>query len=354
MKTEIETIAGETPGVAYQLTVHRLTGSDASAPRTYIQAGLHADERPGVAALHYLIPMLEQAEAEGRLLGSTTLVPHANPIGAAQHLFGDHMGRFSMGTRVNFNRDFPVPGKDGVRTLDAASAPVFAERRLKSRLLELADDCPIVLDLHCDDESVQYLYVPEPLWPEMADLAACLDAEAALLWDSGSDCAFEEAVFEQMTARARKSGGDLSGHCVTTVELRGQNDVDAGLARKDAEGLYRFLQKRGVVAADDSASPDLRADFVARQIRHVEMVEAPAGGTILFHVAPGERVQAGQMVAEIIVDPGRSGGAVAVTAPQAGYVLTRRIRRFVRMGDNLLKIIGDNQAVASRTGALED
>lgn len=354
MKTETETIAGETPGVAYELIVHRLAGSDLTAPRVYIQAALHADERPGVAAMHYLIPMLEQAEAEGRLLGSITLVPHANPIGAAQHLLGEHMGRFSTGTRVNFNRNFPVPDDNGVRRLDSSSAAVFAERRLKSRLLELADDCSIVLDLHCDDEGVQYLYAPELLWPGMADLAACLDAEAALLWDAGSDRAFEEAVFEQMTAKARRSGGDLSGHCVTTVELRGQNDVDAALGRKDAKGLYRFLQLRGVLVADGRPAPGLCENFVARPIRYVDMVEAPTGGTILFHVSPGDLVEAGQLVAEIIVNPGRSDGAVGVTAPQAGYVLTRRIRRFVRMGDNLLKIIGHAPAVASRKGALED
>lgn len=352
MKTEIEFIPGETPGIAYELIVHRLTGSDNSAPRVYIQAALHADERPGVAALHYLIPMLEKAEAEGRLLGSLTLVPHANPIGAAQHLYGEHMGRFSTGTRVNFNRDFPVPDENGVRTLDGASSPVFAERRLKSRLLELADHCPIVLDLHCDDEGVQYIYAPEQLWPEMSDLAACLDAEAALLWNAGSDRAFEEAAFEQMKARAPK--GDLSGHCVTTVELRGQNDVDATLGKKDAEGLYRFLLGRGVVASDGNLAPDLRQDFVGKPIRHVDMVLAPVGGTILFHVAPGERVEAGQALAEIIVNPGRDGGTVTVHAPQAGFVLTRRIRRFIRIGDNLLKIIGETAAVASRKGALED
>jgi len=60
------------------------------------------------------------------------------------------------------------------------------------------------------------------------------------------------------------------------------------------------------------------------------------------------------VVAEIIVSPGREGGTLAVRAPQAGFVLTRRIRRFIRMGDNLLKIIGDQPAVASRKGALED
>lgn len=352
MKSEIESIVGETPGVAYELIVHRLTGSDPSAPRVYIQAGLHADERPGVAAMHYLILMLQKAESEGRLLGSLTLVPHANPIGAAQHMYGEHMGRFSTGTRVNFNRDFPVPGEDGIRQLDIAGSATFAERRLKSRLLDLADECPIVLDLHCDDEGVQYIYAPERLWPEMADLAACLDCEAALLWNAGSDRAFEEAAYEQMVAKARD--GDLSGHCVTTVELRGQNDVNPALAVKDAEGIYRFLQGRGVVAPDTRPAPVLRKNFVGKPIRHVDMVLAPVGGTILFHVAPGDRVEAGQMVAEVIADPGREGGIVAIHAPQAGFVLTRRIRRFIRMGDNLLKIIGDQPAVASRKGALED
>lgn len=352
MKTEIETIAGETPGIAYELIVHRFTGSDASAPRVYIQSGLHADERPGVAAMHFLIPMLERAEAEGRLKGSLTLVPHANPIGAAQHLYGEHMGRFATGTRTNFNRDFPVPDESGVRHLDQASAPVFAERRLKSRLLELASGCPIVLDLHCDDESVQYIYAPEKLWPEMSDLAACIDAEAALLWDSGSDRAFEEAVFEEMLVRA--PNGDLSGHCVTTVELRGQNDVDATFGKKDAEGLFRFLQGRGVVAAEAVPAPELKQDFVGKPIRHVNMVLAPVGGTILFHVNPGDRVQAGQLLAEIIINPGIKDGLVEIHAPQSGYVLTRRIRRFIRMGDNLLKIIGDAAAVDARKGALED
>ncbi|EDQ35372.1 putative deacylase [Hoeflea phototrophica DFL-43] len=351
MKTEIETIPGETPGIAYELIVHHLSGSDPAAPRVYIQSALHADERPGVAVMHYLIPMLEHAEAEGRLLGSLTLVPHANPIGAAQHLFSNHMGRFSGATRVNFNRDFPVPGKDGVRHLDNASSATFAERRLKSRLLELADGCPIVLDLHCDDEGVQYLYVPEILWPEMSDLAACLDAEAALLWDKGSDRAFEEAAFEQM--RASAADGDLSGHCVTTVELRGQIDVDAQTGLKDAEGIYRFLQARGVVAGD-AAAPDLRGGFVGKPIRHVDMIEAPAGGTILFHAKPGDRVEAGQLIAEIVVNPGFKDGCVEVRAPQGGFVLTRRARRFIRMGDNLFKIIGDEALVAGYEGALED
>lgn len=353
MKTETETLAGETPGIAYELIVHRLEGSDATAPRVYIQAALHADERPGPAALHYLIPELVRAEAEGRLKGSLTLVPQANPIGAAQHMYSQHMGRFSSGNRVNFNRGFPVPDAGGVRRLDAASSAVFADRRLKSRLLELADNHPIVLDLHCDDEGVQYLYVPDRLWPGMADLAACLDAEAAVLWHAGSDAAFEEAAFAQMRARAGE-GGDLSGLCCTTVELRGQLDVDPELAQKDARGLYRFLVMRGVIADDGVTAAELKADFVAEPIAHVEMVRAPVGGTILYHVAPGDRVEAGRLLAEVVARPGEPGGAVAVHAPQAGFVLTRRARRFIRMGDDLVKLVAGAPSPSARTGALED
>ena len=351
MKTEIETLAGETPGIAYELIVHRLAGSDASAPSVYIQAALHADERPGPAALHYLIPELVRAEAEGRLRGSLTLVPQANPVGAAQHMFSQHMGRFSTGNRINFNRDFPVPDADGVRRLDGPDAAVFADRRLKSRLLELADHHPIVLDLHCDDEGVQYLYIPDRLWPEMADLAACLDAQAAVLWDAGSDRAFEEAAFAQMSARAE---GDFRGLCATTVELRGQLDVDPALARKDAEGLYRFLVMRGVVVDASVAPVDLRPDFVAQPIANVEMIKAPVGGTILYHVAPGDRVEAGRLLVEVVTRPGEPGGAVQVHAPQPGFVLTRRMRRFIRMGDDLLKLVADQPSPTARIGALED
>ncbi|MBU4531677.1 MAG: succinylglutamate desuccinylase/aspartoacylase family protein [Hoeflea sp.] len=352
MKTEIETLAGETPGIAYELVVHRLSGSDAAAPSVYIQAALHADERPGPAALHYLIPELVRAEAEGRLRGSLTLVPQANPVGAAQHMFSQHMGRFYGGNRINFNRDFPIPDAQGVRRLDGATSAVFTDRRLKSRLLELADNHRVVLDLHCDDEGVQYLYIPDRLWPEMADLAACLDAEAAVLWNAGSDCAFEEAAFAQMVANAK--GGDLTGHCCTTVELRGQLDVDPVLARKDAQGLYRFLVMRGVITDDAMTAAELRPDFVAEPIAHVEMIKAPVGGTILYHVSPGDQVEAGQLVAEVVTRPGEPGGAAQVHAPQKGFVLTRRSRRFIRMGDDLLKLVADRPSPSARIGALED
>ena len=56
MDKTILTIPGDMPGLSYSLTVLRLSGSDPTAPKAYLQAALHANALPGVAALHVLIP----------------------------------------------------------------------------------------------------------------------------------------------------------------------------------------------------------------------------------------------------------------------------------------------------------
>ncbi len=82
MEKTIETILGDTEGVAYSFPVYRFRGTREAAPSAYIQAALHAGELPGTVAIDALMPRLRQAEAEGRLRGSITVVPAANPSAA--------------------------------------------------------------------------------------------------------------------------------------------------------------------------------------------------------------------------------------------------------------------------------
>jgi predicted deacylase len=168
MQKSIERIAGDTEGVSYEFPVFRLEGKDKAAPSAYLQAALHAGELPGVVAIDALMPMLEQAEAEGRVRGTITIVPQANPIGRAQYHFGEHQGRFHLGTRTNFNRGFPLLGAPDTALLPDTTLGT-ADQRLKTRLLQLSIGHDIVLDLHCDDEGLAYLYVHASLWPTMAD-----------------------------------------------------------------------------------------------------------------------------------------------------------------------------------------
>lgn len=171
MQKSIERIAGDSEGVSYEFPVFRFTGTDKTAPSAYLQAALHAGELPGVVAIDALMPMLSRAEAEGRISGNMTIVPWANPIGRAQYLYGDHQGRFHLGTRTNFNRGFPRLAAPDLTLLPAHGT---VDQRLKTRLLQLSIGHDIVLDLHCDDEGLAYLYVHTSLWPAMADCAAAM------------------------------------------------------------------------------------------------------------------------------------------------------------------------------------
>ncbi len=346
-------IPGDTPGIEWRLPVMRFRGSDPAAPKVYIQAALHSNELPGTALAHFLCLQLGQAESEGRIAGDITLVPQANPIGAAQSHFGELQGRFDLGSRTNFNRDFPlISVRDREELLDGLD-DYPATDRLKRKLIDMALGADLVLDLHCDDESLQYAYIDEAFWPEAADLANALDMEAVLLSD-GESSAFEEAVgfawkYEVPGERKTKLPGKLS----VTVELRGRRDVYPDMAAKDAEGLLQFLIGRGVV--NGRAGGDKTFFGPAVPLDNVEIVRAPQGGTVLFHRNIGERVSEGELLATIITRPGFAEGDIHILAPQGGLLLTRTSDRLVRRRGDIVKIAADRPSKATRrAGALED
>ncbi len=349
MQKSMEKISGDTEGVAYEFPVFRFEGSDRAAHGAYIQAALHAGELPGTVAIDALMPMLEKAEAEGRIRQRITIVPWANPIGRAQYFLGEQQGRFHLGTRTNFNRDFPLVARPDPALLPDTSL-TSVDRKLKARLLSLSLGHDIVLDLHCDDESVAYLYVPAELWPAMQDCAAAMGVDAVLLWQGASNAAFEEASVHPYLTGARDRLGRVA---VTTVEYRGISDVNGAFARSDAEGLYRLLAARGVIADPAVPSPGPFAGIVA-PLENIDMMPAPKPGAVLYDVAPGDRVRKGDRLATVVHAPGEKGGRAEVLAPQDGYILTRRSHRVTRAGDDLVKLVGDRRSGDARSGTLED
>ncbi|MBX3580293.1 MAG: succinylglutamate desuccinylase/aspartoacylase family protein [Rhizobiaceae bacterium] len=352
MKKTIEKLAGDTEGVSYELTVFRFKGTSKTAPTAYIQAALHAGELPGVVAVHALMPLLRKAEAEGRILGDITVVPAANPVGRAQYFFGELEGRFHLGTRTNFNRDFPLIDRPDAGALPPADEAMTTDVRLKHLLVRLSMGHDIVLDLHCDFEAVPYLYVPAQLWPAMQDCAAAMGVEAVILWEGASGAAFEEASIHPYLQMPPEKAG-LDKRVVTTVEYRGIGDVYEKYAKSDAMGLYRLLATRGVISDEKTARPR-KFTGPTVPIDHVEMIDMPRSGAILFHVEPGQRVRKGAKVATIVHTPGEPDGALDILAPQSGYVLTRVWQRWGRAGDNMIKLLGERRSNDARQGALED
>ncbi len=345
-------IGGDTAGIEWRIPVFRFKGSDAAAPSVYIQAALHANELPGVALLHFLLERLHRAEADGAIRGDITIVPQANPMGLAQSHFGEMEGRFDLGTRTNFNRDFPLVALGERETLLEDIDRRSAVDRLKRSLLHTALGADLVLDLHCDDESLQYAYIDAAFWPEAADLAAELDMAAVFLSD-GESSAFEEAVGHAFKRQGGEKLATVPGRLSVTVELRGKRDVYPDMAKADAAGLWRFLAGRGVVADPAHAARTYAGPAVP--LDNIEMVRAPEPGTVLFHRDIGETVKAGDLLATLITRPGATDGTLAVTAGHDGLIATRTSARYARRGDDLMKIACHEATRRNRKpGTLED
>ncbi|MDR6755095.1 putative deacylase [Mycoplana sp. BE70] len=345
-------IPGDTPGIEWRIPVLHFVGTSATAPKVYIQAALHANELPGTALVHYLCERLRGAEAEGAILGDIVVVPQANPIGAAQSHFGEMQGRFDLASRTNFNRDFPLVTLAERDSLLADLGGQTAVNRLKRSLLHMALGADLVLDLHCDDESVQYAYIDEAFWPEASDLASALAMEAVFLSD-GESTAFEEAVGYAFKRQGEEKLARVPGRLAVTVELRGRRDVYPDMAKADAHGLWRFLAARGAVRDETVRLADYTGPAVP--LDNIEMVRAVEPGTVLFHKDIGDTVEADDLLATLITEPGAADGSVEIRAARAGFIATRTSDRFVRSGGDLMKIAcGEPTRLGRKPGTLED
>ena len=346
------------PGTSRDLVMHRF-GAPGARPKAYIQGSLHADELPGGLVAHHLGGLLDNADVTGEIV----LVPAANPIGLDQRVMGHHLGRHFGGTGDNFNRGYPdltdavaeqvedrlgsdqAANADLVRAAMAAAAaelkPTTELDTLRFTLMRLAADADIVLDLHCDQEAELYIYLGEDLWPEARDLSADLGAVATLLaLDSGGGSFDEAFSLPWWNLKQRHTDKPIPAGCLsTTVELRGSADVYDDLAAQDAAGLFRFLQRRCLVAGDPGPLPALIAE--ATPLTGCDMIRAPVGGIVAYRRQLGETVAAGDVIAEIVdqtAPPDRARTPVA--ARTAGRLFSRSDQRWARAGQPIAKVAG--------------
>ncbi|HAT1618872.1 TPA: succinylglutamate desuccinylase/aspartoacylase family protein [Raoultella planticola] len=343
-----------------QLT-HFHFGEPGRGEKIYLQAGLHADEIPGMLVLHYLKRLLSQAERRAELRGEIILVPVANPPGLAQVVLSGGIGRFDLASGRNFNRDFPDLAHLVQRYLCAdvaqtregylqqvreamrealAAEPLRSEvQALRHHLLSLACDADLVLDLHCDDRAILHLYA-DPAWQaEAGVVAAFLGIGTVLLSQESGGHSFDEACglpWHRLAARFPQWQSGQPGCMAVTVELRGQQDVNHALAREDAERLYRYLQYRGVLAGARPSVP--QQETLMLPFSGGEIVTAPASGILVPLKQPGEWVSADEVVAEII-DPLTD--MIQSVRPQiGGLIYASRRAPFVTFGAEVMKIVG--------------
>lgn len=349
-------------------------GQPGAGPKVYIQASLHAEELPGMLVAYHLRALLEAAEAANQLRGELVLVPVANPIGLAQRLDHKAMGRFELDSSENFNRHYPnlaeavaepvlaMLGPDAernVRQVRAAMGTWLQQwqantelQSLRRTLLLLAHDADWVLDLHCDCEAILHAYTEQCCWPSLEPLTRCLGAQVVLLAKNSGSNPFDECLSGAWWRLAEALGPRLpttplpQGCHSVTVELRGEAQVNHALARADAQAIWAFL--RHIAIVDDGATTPLpEARCNATPLAGSETLHTPVAGVVVFAAEPGQTLQAGALVAEVI-DP-LSARVHAVRAGVSGMLYARIRERYAHAGAELAKIAG---ATAFRCGEL--
>lgn len=362
------------PGTRQELVVHRY-GPRGGRPKAYLQAALHADETPAMMAIHHLLPHLERAEAEGRIQGEIVILPYANPLGLAQVVNETLLGRYELRGGGNFNRNWPdltaplAERLEGRLTADGAANVALARQALLEVLAAIQPrkeldllrvllareslTADLVLDLHCDDDSLTHWFAIPQQWPETADIAAEIGAAAVLLAEDSGGGSFDE--FNSLLwprLRARFPAHPLPADCIAgTVEFRGRADVSDALGARDGAALYRILARRGLVK--DEALPPLPAPLCeATELTATQTARAPAGGIVAYRVQPGDRVRKGDLLCEII-DPAAVPGTprTPVLAETEGLVLSRKAFKFIAAGQGLAKVVG-REPLPGRSGVL--
>lgn len=259
-------------GTRAEIIKHVFSGGD-SQRRIYIQAGLHADEHPGLLVIQHLLLLLEQAAQANTINGTITLVPYANPTGMTQNVLGFWTGRFNLANGENFNRHFPdaaealaqLYARQSVQQLspeaqlDQVLSPSPQDdvvRAWKKALLREAVQHDVILDLHCDTAGILHCYTNARYAERAASFAAIMGIEVVLLEHFAGGGPFDEActlgwkwLAEQGVVPASRIPFSVS------VELRGQADVSDELAAEDARRIMHYLRAEGIIKADIPTAP---------------------------------------------------------------------------------------------------
>lgn len=371
-KLESKSLSLTAPGQS--VTLNQLVYNQGGAPVVYLQAGIHADEYPAMAALERLRVRLNAFEESGQLQGEIRLVPIANPGGLTQFFQAHHLGRYESDSGENFNRGYPslteqlaqriAPDLGGsqrandalikrtIRDLANQHVAGSLNAQHKAQLFNWACDADYLLDVHCDDHALPHLYASKRAAHDLEPLADAMKLDVVMLADDSGGASFDEAAPGLWAAMAQRFPQHPIGvgcrGC--TIELRGQKDVSCDLADQDADALVAYLQHIGAIQGAPEIAP---YQHISCDLEAVDLLPAPAAGLIHWHAEIGQTVTQGQQIAEIW-PLGQSLGdtqRIGVHARNSGLFMTRVSRPYVRAGETLVKIAG-TEALKWRSGYL--
>jgi len=372
-----EHFADDGSGARHELVSYHL-GPASGAPLIHLQAALHADEQPGTMVLHHLLDLLERAETSGLIRARFSVFPSVNPIGLGTRILTSHIGRYDLASGVNHNRRWPdLFGAISVQVLDLLGSdptenivavrkalgnwidilpPATAIQEMRRAILRSAAQADVVLDLHCDSDSLMHIFTSPEMSRSMAELGGYMGVAAVLTAEDSGGGSFDEVlpVFWRKLAQASPQHPLPMPMDTATLEYRGRADVEDATGRDDAERLYRWFCARGYITGEAGEPP---APAPVRPFEATEVVRAPTAGLLAYRVALGQRVEAGEVIADLIAAHGDAPfrERVPVRSTTDGFVLSRQLVRQVSRNGPVAKIVGDT-VLPTRAGGylLED
>ncbi len=370
-------LPGDAPGHSTALYSYSV-GPETADTKVHLQAALHADEQPGTMVLHHLLPMLRDADAAGKLNARFVIFPSVNPLGLSTRVLRRHIGRYDLETGINFNRRWPdlypqiaqaLAGKlsDDPKANIAAirravgdwlnsQQPATAAQKLRLAVMKSAHDADIVLDLHCDDESLIHIFTSPELMPGLQDLADHMGSAATLTAEDSGGGSFDE-VLPGLYRKAQHANPGFPipmGAETATLEYRGQPDVHDATGIRDAEGLFNFFAGRGLITADPALALPMPG---ATPFEATEVLRADRPGLLAYRVGLGDAVKKGDIVADIIAMDGPEAflARTPLRAGTNGFILSRASAKYTVTGSSVAKIVG-TEILPARAGGylLED
>lgn len=377
VKKSTITLPSMTPGSQRSISVLRF-GKAGARPKVYMQAAIHANEMPGTMALHHLMPLLTEADKQGLIQGEIILVPTVNPIGQAQLVGNSHAGRYNLLSYENFNRNWidlsdavaeRVGSKLGtdadanVRTIRKAAQESLNAMRplnelgtLRVEVQKLSTDADFVLDLHCDIYAALHLFGAknDVATGTLTSLAADLGVEATMYNDPYPKALTFSGVNSALWARLAEQfpQANIPQACMAvTVEMRSQHDVSDALGKSDAQNLYRWLVRQGVVSG--KAAPLKKVKNAPAPMSGMDVGYSTCTGFLVFHVKPGAKVKKGQPICDVIdpANPNGVKGRTTFTSQTDGVLFSRRLDGYLSWPGQVMYRISGPKPLPHRIGA---
>ena len=372
-------LQGDTPTASFELPIYEF-GASTGGRKVYLQAGMHADEHPGMLILHHLIPMLAAAESATQLRGHFVLLPMVNPLGLAHLSFHTHRGRYHPVNGLNYNRGWPdfasrlaadeafVAGlsddamanqahvRQTIAGYLADTKAVTALDRHRLIVMRHCYDADMVLDLHCDDIALNHLFIIPQNLPRYQGLADRMGSMATLTAEDSGGGSFDE-VWSGLWVALAKAFPDVPWPepvLSVTLEYRGQADVYDAQARDDAQNLYDFFCDEGLI--DDSPSVEKTASVPPSDLAATEIVRVDRAGLIAYQVPLGAQVTAGQHIADLVCLDGEAPvqERVPIFAGTDGILFSQCQIKYVWPGTSIAKIAGTKRLESRGDYLLED